>query len=98
MKSIRYAMRSMSEARKMFTYFFSTARGFNAGGGSSELPNALVMAGASLLEHAGDHLVERRVLHAHVHDGVLVENRIQHGRHLAALHLQVNGWPFAFGD
>src|SRR5437773_561465 len=50
------------------------------------------------LKHAGDDLVERRVLHADVHHRVAVENDGQQLRHPAALDAQVGDGPLPTGD
>src|SRR4051812_8363432 len=79
-KSPRYVMRSMSETRRIFVYLRSVHRTRPA----SVCVMVGLVASASLLEDMGDHLVQRRILNAHVHDGVAVEDDAQHLRHPAA--------------
>ena len=50
---------------------------------------------AAFLEDAGDHLIQRRILHAHVHHGVAIENRGQHLGTRAAIDLQFGDRPVA---
>src|SRR5205807_10415077 len=56
-----------------------------------------VMAGAGLLENAGDDLVQRRILNAHVDDRVAIEDGAEHLAHAGALHLEIDHRPFAAG-
>src|SRR5438132_14304112 len=89
-KSPRYVNRSISEMRKMLKYFrtpWSSPKGCRSS--ASTAPSDRLMAGllvrAALLENAGNDLVERRVLHAHVHNGVAVEYRAEQFRHSRAV-------------
>src|SRR5688500_6057217 len=52
----------------------------------------------ALLEHQRDHLIERRVLHAHVNDRVAVEQGRQHLGDAAAVNLQVERGAGLAGD
>src|SRR5438105_3766563 len=84
MKSARYTRRSTREMRRIFQYFLSGLAGAGSvsAGMATALSNELrvgFMLGTPLLEHAGNHLVQRRVLHAHVHHGVAIQD---HGQHL----------------
>src|SRR4051794_18438 len=59
------------------------------------IPSFVILA--SLLEDARDHLVQRRVLHAHIHHGVAVEDRAEGLGDAAAVDAQVGHRPFALG-
>src|SRR5438876_1096204 len=63
-------------------------------------PSSFVLRprGVGLLEDAGDDLVERRVLHAHVNHGVVVEDGGEHLGDPAAVHLQIDDRPAVAGD
>src|SRR5437899_1576789 len=100
-------MRSTSEMRKILRYFrrLASAGREPPDGGTkagdlrpplAEMPgesDTLFMASAALFENAGDHLVQGRVLHAHVHDRVLVENQSEHLGNPAAIHFQIHLGP-----
>src|SRR5947209_7995587 len=104
----------MSETRKILPYLRNpfSRRDPPAGrllaapsGNSSGALNAIsagwvigFMTSAGLLENAGDDLVERRILDAHVDDRMAIENDTQDLAHPRALHLQVHNRPFAAGD
>src|SRR4051812_3047594 len=98
-KSPRYAMRSMRDARRMFQYLRTerTVRHAAGGGAASTRLMTDLLARVALLENAGDHLVERRILDTHVHHGVAVEDDAEHFRHTAAIDFQVGGRSFATG-
>src|ERR671916_2217685 len=105
-KSPRYVIRSTSEARKILKYLRKVApwpgsgvarpvpadglTGRVEGASTSARDSGGVMAGAGLLEDAGDDLFERRVLDPDVDDLILVEDRPQDLGHPRALHLQVD--------
>src|SRR5579871_1280301 len=107
-------MRSMSETRKIFTYLRRGAgRGARGEGitatdesGSSGIglyPSPLVPRPAllfrpSLFEDAGNHLIQRRVLHAHVQHGVAIQDRPEDVGHPAARDFQVGRRPFGPDD
>src|SRR6516165_4949043 len=97
-------MRSISEMRRILLYL-RTARskrewGPEIGGLGSTSMRLVValMLGVSLLENTSDHLVQRWVLHAHIDDGVPVENDAQHLRHAVAIHFQVDDRPILAHD
>src|SRR5215472_7085375 len=90
----------MSETRKMFAYLRTAQPGARAGGpcpGAASASNGF-MAYPALLEDARDHLVERRVLDAHVDDGVAIEDLAEHLGDPGAVHLQVDDRPLPVGD
>src|SRR5947207_1408060 len=81
--SPRYAKRSISDTRKMRKY----------------LRVAFVRSiTLRTLKDAGDHLLERRVLHAHVEQLVPVDNLTQRGGHFRAFDAQFGNGAFALGD
>src|SRR5581483_9323955 len=103
----------MSETRRILPYLRATRRkrGFLRGvpevGVSSPRsrpdPPSLFcsviafMLHARLLEDASNYLIQWRVLHAHVHDGVALENRFQDFRYACTVHLEVHDRPFECG-
>src|SRR5690242_1500993 len=95
-------MRSMSETRKIWTYLARMER--RTGARSSVAAPAAGMErllgrsgggvlggleGLTFLEDAGDHLIQRRVLHAHVDHDIVIQNIRQGAGNLAPLHLQL---------
>src|SRR5208282_3868926 len=56
------------------------------------------MARGALLKDAGYHLLERRILHAHVEHGVVVEDRFKHRAHARPLDLQISDRALPAGD
>src|SRR5438034_1159970 len=91
-------MRSTSEMRRIFRYLRRPAR--TPGAGGNEMSNARDMALQPRLafEHVGDDLVQRRVLYAHVDDGVLIEDGGEHVGDSRAINLQVRNRPLAVSD
>src|SRR5262245_48242666 len=89
-------MRSMSDTRKMLKYLRTVCSGPMGGrsassplsGGMSDLRGA-----STLLEDLGDHLVERRILHADVDHRVAIENGRERVGDASAIHLQVGRRP-----
>src|SRR4051794_37705619 len=57
-----------------------------------------VMAGAGLLEDAGDHLFQRRILYAEVQNRMTVKYCSQHLADPGALHLEIGRWPLPACD
>src|SRR4051812_5481007 len=112
-KSPRYVIRSTSEARKILKYLRKVAPWPGPGvarpgsevdhTGRVEMALASarvsggVMAGAGLLEDAGDDLLERGVLHPDVGHFILVEDRPEDLGHPGSLHLQVDLWALGSG-
>src|SRR5436189_5943325 len=88
-------MRSMSDTRRMFQYFLTERRMPRTGRSATDMLH--LRRDAALLENAGDDLIERRVLHAHVDDGIAVEDDAEHLGDPRAVHLQVGGGPFPAG-
>src|SRR5947209_2681232 len=90
-------MRSMSETRKMLKYFRTACGTGPAAGRGAGSPSAGRMGDLrcrpALFEDLGDHLVQRRVLHADVDDRVAVEDGGQRVGHARAVHLQVGRRP-----
>src|ERR1700676_5085522 len=102
-------MRSIKEARKIFHYVGrgggSPGRdgGENPGEGHRRtIAGAAVsdgfMASVGLLEETCDHLIERRILNAHVDYRVLVEDGAKDFGHTGAIHLEFRYWPFLASD
>src|SRR5438132_13860555 len=54
-----------------------------------------VMTSACLLKYAGDDLIQRWILHAHIDDRVTIENGAEHLAHAAALDLEIDYRSFA---
>src|SRR5438105_10756233 len=99
-KSPRYVMRSISEVRRMFQYFRTRCERKDEGGRMKDESDRFIlppssfilllfpfMPGLPLFKDTGDHLIQRRVLHAHVHHGVTVENRRQRFCDAVAIYL-----------
>src|SRR5262245_50307936 len=81
-------MRSISETRMILRYL-RMARAMRL---------MAFMARMALLEDPGDHLIERRILNAHVDHGVVVENGVQGLRDAGSLHAQLGDRPLATGN
>src|SRR5947209_10475216 len=96
-KSPRYVSRSMSEMRRILTYLRYRARatGSRAGASTGLMVVPSPVQRLAFLEHAGNSLIERRILHAHVQHGVLVQNNGQQLGHPAALDAQLHDRSFA---
>src|ERR1051326_5872874 len=90
-------MRSMSEMRKILPYFRNARVNLAAGDSRSTAGVSGFMLLPSLLEYAGDDLVQRRILNANVDDFVPVENGAEHVTDLAPLHLQIRHRPLPAG-
>src|SRR5438552_19046808 len=88
-------MRSMSEVPKMRQYLRTADSGRETRSrlDASSTMSVGLMAGAAFLENAGDHLIERRILDAHVDDRVLIENDAEHFRDPATVATQIDGRP-----
>src|SRR5947207_1072055 len=101
-KSPRYVIRSMREMRTMRLYLRRPSRGRRAGGARMGPPSAVgsngLMLGVSLLEDAGDDLVERRVLHAHVEYRIALQDGAQDLGDPAAVHLEIDDRPTVADD
>src|SRR5438270_99410 len=91
-------MRSTSEMRRIFPYFLNPAS--TPGAGGNEMSNArdMVLQPGLAFEDVSDDLVQRRVLHAHVDNGVLIENGGEHVGDARAIDLQVRDRPLAVGN
>src|SRR5947209_5129980 len=103
MKSARYTMRSVKDARKTFAYL---TRGERCGGSAtgadrdtlspaSGIASAGLMARLPFLEDTSDDLVERRVLNADVDDREPVQDRAQDVRHAGPLDFQADNRALA---
>src|SRR5438552_411215 len=57
-----------------------------------------LMVGMGLLENAGNHLIQRRILDAHVHERVPLQDGSQHLGHASAVDLEAGDRAFAVGD
>src|SRR5438874_6530833 len=102
-------MRSMSDTRRMFQYFLTPEKGdaarFDPARSNASKRAASPFSGdmlhlrcdPALLENAGDDLIERRVLHAHVNNGVTIKDDAEHLGDTRAVHLQIGGRPFPAG-
>src|SRR5262245_25213248 len=105
-------MRSMSEVPKMRQYLRRARSAERRAPGAlrsalraprSALRASLgmtigLMAGMSLFEHAGDHLIQGRIMDAHVDHGVLIKDDAKRFGHPAALHPESDCRPFPVGD
>src|SRR5947209_19169048 len=83
----------------MLKYFRSVWSAPSRSGGEvrasapSERLIAHLLPDVACLENAGNHLVERRILDAHVHDGVPVEDGAEQLRHACPIHLELGEGP-----
>src|SRR5262245_17466511 len=92
-------MRSIRAARQMLKYLRRVSnRPGRTGTGMASARLTGHLRPAVLLENVGNYLVERRVLHAHVNDGVAVEHEAEDLRDARAIHLQVDARPGLAGD
>src|SRR5437588_10026587 len=98
-KSMRYTIRSPSETRKILAYLGNAVP--NPAGAKVRAPSGDGLTGLMLcppfFKHLGNHLVQRRILHAHVDNGVPVEDGGKRFGDAPAVHFELGDRPLPAG-
>src|SRR5439155_15995252 len=93
-------IRSMRETRRILLYLRKARTNVARDGRRSASAGGVIsfMMGTCFLKDAGDDLVQRRILNAHIDHGVAVENHAENLGDARPLDLEINDRPGAAAD